>query len=159
MKRKKQTNPLERLATAVGAGLIAGLAGTAAMTISQMIEMKITKRKPDTTPVDAVEKTIGVTAVSEAEKPMVTQEIHWTYGASWGVSRGLLAMSGLRSWPATLVHFSAVWGASMVMMPALELGPPVKERDPKSLLIEGWHHAVYAAVVGFVFDAIVPSKR
>jgi len=159
MKRRKQTNPVERLATAIGAGLIAGLAGTAAMTVSQMIEMRITRREPSTTPVDAVERTIGVTAVDESERPMVAQEIHWTYGASWGIMRGLLGLGGLRNWPATLVHFSAVWGASLLMMPALELGPPVQQREPKPVLIEGWHHAVYAAVAGLVYDAIVSQKK
>jgi len=153
-KRQRSVPPMERVATAIGAGLIAGLAGTAAMTISQMIEMKITRREPSTAPVDAVEKTIGVTAVREDERPMVAQEIHWTYGATWGMSRGLLALSGLRGWPATLAHFSAVWGASMILIPSLELGPSVMDRPAKPVLIEGWHHAVYAVMAGFVYDAI-----
>lgn len=159
LKKRQPAGPLERVATAIGAGLIAGVAGTAAMTLSQMIEMKITRREPSTVPVDAVEKTIGVTAAHEDERPMVAQEIHWTYGAAWGISRGLLALSGLKSWPATLAHFSAVWGASMILMPSLDLGPSVTDRPPKPVLIEGWHHAVYAVVAGFVYDTIVGTQR
>jgi preprotein translocase subunit YajC len=154
MKRKKHTNALERLGTAIGVGLIAGLAGTVAMTISQMIEMKLTDREPSTVPADAVAKTLDVQATDESQKPKVAQEVHWTYGASLGITRGLLAMSGLRCWPATLAHFSTVWGASMIMLPSLELAPPVQEQKPKSILIDGWHHAVYAVVTGLVYDAI-----
>jgi hypothetical protein len=154
MKVKKHTNALERFGTAIGVGLIAGLAGTAAITISQMIEMKITGRQPSTVPADAVAKTLDVQATDKSKKPKVAHEVHWTYGAGLGITRGLLAMSGLKSWPATISHFSAVWGASMIMLPALELAPPVREQKPKSILIDGWHHAVYALVTGFVYDAI-----
>jgi hypothetical protein len=38
------------LASAIGIGMIAGLAGTLAITISQMIEMKITKRSMSKAP-------------------------------------------------------------------------------------------------------------
>jgi len=85
----------------------------------------------------------------------VAQEIHWTYGSAWGITRGLMGLSGLKGWPATLAHFSAVWGASMIMMPALELGPPVHKREPGTVIIDGVHHAVYALVSGMVYDWIM----
>jgi len=66
-----------------------------------------------------------------------------------------MSLAGLKGWPATLAHFTAVWGGSMIMLPKLELAPPVQERPPKTLLIEGLHHAIYAAVAGCVFDAIM----
>jgi hypothetical protein len=154
MQRKKHTNALERLGTAIGVGLLAGLAGTAAITLSQLIEMKLTGRKASTVPADAVEKTLDLQATDASEKPKVSQEIHWTYGISQGITRGLLSLSGLKGWPATLAHFSAVWGGSMVLLPALDLAPPVNERKPKGLAIDGLHHAVYALVTGLIFDAI-----
>jgi hypothetical protein len=42
------------VATAVGKGLFAGLAGVAAMTLSQQIEMKLSGREPSTSPGDMV---------------------------------------------------------------------------------------------------------
>lgn len=42
------------VAAAVGKGLFAGLAGTAAMTLSQQIEMKLSGREPSTGPGDMV---------------------------------------------------------------------------------------------------------
>lgn len=154
MSKKKKTNPLDELGTAIGVGLLAGLAGTAAITLSQMIEMKITGRKPSTTPEKAVEKTLDIGAVSEEKKGKVSQEVHWVYGTSWGISRGLMRLAGLKGWAATLAHFSAIWGTALVMLPALKLSKPVQEQPVKTTLIEGLHHAVYATVTGLVVDAI-----
>jgi len=154
MNRKKKTNLLDELGTAIGVGLLAGLAGTAAITLSQMIEMKITGRKPSTTPEKAVERTLDIGAVSKEKKGKVAQEVHWVYGTTWGIARGLMRFAGLKGWPATLTHFSAVWGTALVMLPALGLSKPIREQKIKKTLIEATHHAVYAAATGLVVDAI-----
>jgi len=154
MSKKKHTNPLDELGTAIGVGLLAGLAGTAAITLSQMIEMKITGRKPSDTPEKAVEKTLDVGAVSEEKKGKVAQEVHWVYGTTWGIARGLIRFTGLKGWPATLVHFSAVWGTSLVMLPALGLSKPIQEQEVKTTLTGAIHHGVYAVATGLVVDAI-----
>jgi hypothetical protein len=49
-----ENNALGELGNTIGKGLFAGLAATAAITISQMIEMKITKREPGDAPVKVV---------------------------------------------------------------------------------------------------------
>jgi len=154
MRKKKHANPLDELGAAIGVGLLAGLAGTAAITLSQMIEMKITDRKPSIVPEKAVEKTLDVGAVSEEKKEKVSQEVHWVYGTAWGIARGLIRLTGLKGWPATLAHFSAVWGTSLVMLPALGLSKPIREQEAKTALTDALHHGVYAAVTGLVVDAI-----
>ncbi len=154
MGRKRNSNALDELGTAIGVGLLAGLAGTAAITLSQMIEMKITKRKPSVVPEQAVEKTLDVGAVTEEKKEKVAQEVHWVYGTTWGVPRGLIRWAGLKGWPATLAHFSAVWGTSLLMLPALGLSKPVREREIQATLIDAMHHAVYAVAAGLAVDAI-----
>jgi hypothetical protein len=151
---RKKNNPFEEVGMAIGVGLLAGLAGTAAITLSQMIEMKITGRKPSTTPEKAVEKTLDIGAVSEEKKEKVSKEVHWVYGTTWGISRGLMRLAGLKGWVATLTHFSAVWGTSLVMLPALGLSRPVQEQEVKPMLIDALHHAVYATATGLVVDAI-----
>jgi hypothetical protein len=149
------SNPLKELGTALGVGILAGAAGTAAITLSQMIEMSITDRDASDTPTKAVSKVLHVKPVRKEKKPTVTQEIHWTYGTSWGVGRGLLSYAGLHGLPASLAHFGAVWGAELIMMPSLDLAPPVTEQKPKNVAIDAMHHAVYALVAGLVFDAIM----
>jgi hypothetical protein len=149
---------LTKLGTAIGAGLLAGLAGTAAITVSQMIEMKITGRKPSNTPVEAASKALDIEATTEAEKPKVSQEIHWAYGTTWGIARGLIALTGLKGWTANLAHFSSIWGASLVMLPTLKVAPPIDEEDPKTIGIDVIHHAVYAITSGLVYELITRKK-
>ncbi|RYE29437.1 MAG: hypothetical protein EOP42_14405 [Sphingobacteriaceae bacterium] len=142
------------LATAIGIGVMAGIAGTAAITISQMIEMKADGREPSTAPVDAVSKVLDMEPTDEEKKAKVSQQIHWAYGTSWGVARGLISLTGLKGWKATLIHFAAIWGTEMVMLPSLDLAPPATEEDAKTISIDGLHHAVYAVAAGLAFDAI-----
>jgi hypothetical protein len=152
---KKQTNTaVGPLGAAIGIGLLAGLAGTAAITISQMIEMKATGREPSNAPVEATSKVLDVKETSDDEKPKVNQEIHWAYGTAWGVARGLISLTGLKGIPATLLHFAAIWGASLVMLPTLKVAPPVTDEEPEAVAIDALHHAVYATAAGFAFDAI-----
>jgi hypothetical protein len=149
-----ENNALGELGSAIGKGLLAGLAATAAITISQMIEMKITGRKPSEAPVKVASETTGVKPVNEAQKEKVSQEIHWAYGTSWGVARGIIGLTGLKGIPAALAHFAAIWGTSMIMLPAFKAAPPVTEEDPQAIAIDGLHHAVYALTAGLVYDAL-----
>ncbi|QQL51381.1 hypothetical protein [Mucilaginibacter ginkgonis] len=157
--RLKEENILGELGSAIGKGLLAGLAGTAAMTLSQMIEMNITKREPSDAPSKAVSKVVDVKPVNEDEKEKVNNEIHWTYGTALGISRGLIGLTGLKGWKATALHFGLVWGASMVMLPKLKVAPPVTEEEPQAVAIDGFHHAVYALATGLAYDALDAGGR
>lgn len=59
-----------------------------AITVSQIIALRIAKRSPSTTPVKAVSKVLNVKSTRKDRKEMVSQEIHWTYGTSWGFPEG-----------------------------------------------------------------------
>ncbi|WP_223818192.1 hypothetical protein [Mucilaginibacter rubeus] len=152
--RIHENNALGQLGSAIGKGLLAGLAATAAITLSQMIEMKITKRKPSEATLKVAEETTGVKPATEEEKPKLSQEIHWTYGTIWGVSRGLLSLTGLKGWPATAVHFTAIWGTALVMLPKFKAAPPITEEKSQAIAIDALHHAVYAVAAGLAFDAL-----
>jgi hypothetical protein len=155
----RENNVLGELGTAIGIGLLAGLAGTAAITLSQAIEMKITKRDPSEAPVKVVKETVGLQPANEEQKEKASQEIHWAYGTSWGIARGLIGLTGLKGLPATALHFASIWGTAMVMLPAFKASPPVTEQEPKSIAIDGLHHAVYALAAGAVYDALDAGSR
>lgn len=143
-----------KIALALGKGIIAGLAGTAAITLSQMIEMKITKRESSDTPAKAVNKVLHVEATDEEHKSQFNQEVHWTYGTLWGLARGVLGLMGVKGLPATALHYGAVWGTEMVMLPSIDVAEPVTEWGGKAIAKDGMHHLVYAIVAGAVYDAI-----
>jgi hypothetical protein len=157
MKNKANT-PVGNIGMAIGIGLVAGVIGTVAITVSQMIEMKINGREPSDAPVKAVDQVLNVKPTSDEDKEKVSQEIHWTYGTAWGVVRGLISLTGLSGIPASLLHFAAIWGTELYMLPALKVAPPVTEEEPDAIVIDALHHAVYAAAAGLAFDAITRSK-
>lgn len=151
--KSKNTTTLGAIGAALGKGLIAGAAGTIAITVSQMIEMKITGRKPSNAPAEAVEKTLNIEP-KPGNKETFSNEVHWVYGTAWGAIRGLLSLTGMNSAAATSTHFAAVWGAALAIQPGLKIGPGITEMEPKDIAVDIFHHAVYAAVTGAVYDAI-----
>jgi hypothetical protein len=106
---------------------MAGAAGTLAITLSQMIEMKITKRKPSTAPADAAEKVLEVKPESKEDKQQFSQQIHWAYGTSWGITRGIIGLLGLKGLTATALHFGAIYSTALIMPTQLKVAPPLKE--------------------------------
>ena len=145
------------VAGSLGKGLVAGAVGTAAMTVSSTLEMKLRKREGSTAPADAAAKLLGIKPEGEDEKARFSTMVHWGYGTGWGSVRGLLSGVGLRGKPAWLAHLGVVWGSELVMLPALEVAPPIKEWGAKELAIDAFHHAVYAAATGLAY--VVLDRR
>ncbi|WP_224999550.1 hypothetical protein [Cesiribacter sp. SM1] len=169
---------LSKVGGALGRGLIAGLAGTVAITISQMIEMQLSGRGSSDAPMKVAGKALGVeprgkaaleTAKAEdnndkqeekleekveANKEQFSQLMHFAYGTSWGIARGVLDLAGLRGAPASLIHFGTVWGTALLMLPAAGAAKPVTKWPAKQIATDVLHHAVYAAAAGAVYDAM-----
>ncbi len=142
------------LASAVGRGLFAGAVGTAAMTLSSTWEMKLRGRAGSSAPADAACKVLRVEPVDEAAKARFSTLVHWGYGTGWGGVRGLLAGIGLGGRSATTIHFAAVWGGGLVMLPALDVAPPASETEARELAIDAFHHLVYAVATGLAYRAL-----
>lgn len=143
---------LGKLASNIGKGLLAGLVGTIAITLSQMIEMQITKRKESSAPADAAGKVLGVAPTGEDEKKRFSTLVHFGYGTLWGAARGLMASAGVKGAPATTLHFAEVWGSALVMLPALDVAPAVTEQENTQVAIDAVHHLVYAIAVNAAYE-------
>jgi len=145
----------DTLATAVGRGLLAGFAGTAAMTISSTLEAKLRGRAPSSAPARATMKVLGIREFdSDLAYARFSDLSHWGYGTGWGVVRGLFAAAGMSPRRATLAHGAAIYGAAQVTLPALEIAPPSIYWGLNELAIDAFHHAVYAAATGLAYAAI-----
>lgn len=147
-----------RVASGVGRGILAGAVGTAAMTISSTIEMKIRKREPSTAPAQAASEVLGF-RVWKQDQEKFANLVHWQYGSSVGALRGLLSAIGLREPLASGVFFTAVWGTALAMVPRLTDAPPVKEWGPEELAIDGFHHLVYAVATSLAIGTLFKSRR
>lgn len=142
------------VAAAFGKGLFAGAAGTAAMTASSTLVMKLRNRGASSAPADAAAKVLGVEPKGEKEQARFATLVHWGYGTGWGGVRGLLAASGLSGGKATAAHFTLVWGSEQVMLPALDVMPPLTEMGAKEVAVDALHHAVYAAATGIAYSLL-----
>ena len=139
----------------IGKGLVAGLLGTAAMTVSSSVEARLRGRAASSAPARATAKVLGI---KEFDGPLAQARFndisHWGYGTGWGVVRGLLAVAGLRPRAATAAHGAAIYGAAQVTLPALEIAPPVVFWAKEEIAIDVFHHAVYAAATGLAYSLI-----
>ena len=141
------------LATGIGKGVLAGLAGTAAMTISSTIEAKLRGRTFSDAPARATAKVLGIKEFEDARaKSRFSDLSHWGYGTSWGVVRALLREFGVGPKAATPAHFAAVWGSAAVMLPLLEVAPPFVFWGAEEVAIDLFHHAVYASATGLAYE-------
>jgi hypothetical protein len=146
------------IAANVGKGLFAGLAGTAVMTVSSTIEMKLSGRGASQTPAQAAEKILEVEPKEEGAEARFSNLVHWGYGTAWGAARGLLASAGLSGPVATAAHLGLVWGAEQVVLPALDVSAPVFKYGSKATATDLLHHVVYATATGLAYSYLDRSQ-
>ena len=143
------------IAAALGKGLVAGFAGTAAMTVSSTVEMRLRGRPASTAPADAAAKVLGIEGFSDdAARQRFATLVYWSYGTGWGVVRALLGLAGLPPVAATATHLAAVWGSEAIMLPALGVAPPFWTWGAEGVAIDVWHHVVYATATGVAYELL-----
>lgn len=135
-------------------GLVAGAAGTAAMTVSSTIEMRIRGWAPSTAPAVAAGRVMGVQPRSPQDNARFSNLVHWGYGSAWGTVRGLLGAAGCHGAVAAGLHLASVWGAEQVMLPALKVAPPAWRWEASELGIDAFHHAVYATATSLAYEIL-----
>jgi hypothetical protein len=146
---------VDTLAGAIGRGLVAGFAGTAAMTISSTLEAKLRGRAPSSAPARATAKMLGIKEFEDGVAEARFNDLsHWGYGTGWGVLRGLLGATGMSPKAATVAHGAAIYGAAQVTLPALEIAPPAIFWGKEEIAIDAFHHAVYAAATGLAYQLV-----
>ena len=147
---------VDTLATAIGRGLVAGLAGTAAMTVSSTLEARLRGRPPSTAPARATAKVLGIREFdSDLAQARFSDLSHWGYGTGWGVSAALLGATGLSQRQATS------GSRRRDLRRRAGHAPRAGDRAAVDLLgrsqeiaIDAFHHAVYAAATGAAYRAI-----
>jgi hypothetical protein len=149
-----------KVACAIGEGLLAGFAGTAAMTVSSTLEARIRARPASSAPARATAKALGIVSFEDdLAKARFSDLSHWGYGSGWGVVRGLLGATGMPARKATAAHGIAVWGSAQVTLPALEVAPPAIFWGAEEVAIDAFHHTVYATVTGLAYELIAAGRR
>ena len=147
------------LAHTIGRGLVAGFAGTAAMTISSTVEQKLRGRAASSAPAEATAKVLGISGFdTPGAHARFSFLSHWGYGTGWGLVRAAIGSLGLSPAAATAAHGAAVWGNEQVMLPALDVAPPINLWGGTEIAIDAWHHLVYATSTGIAYE-LLDGKR
>lgn len=142
------------VAKAIGKGLVAGAVGTAAMTLSSTLEMKIRQREASSAPANAAAKVLGLEFDNDEDKARFGTVVHWSYGTGWGAVRGLIGALGLRGVGATSAHLATVWGSELVTLPALGVTPPITEWGAEEVAVDFFHHTVYVVATSLTYGLL-----
>lgn len=150
-------------------GLVAGVAGTAAMTAAQLVAAKLRGQDGGTpvpeswedAPAPAQVAKKGAAALGEGDRirtehvPALTNAMHWAYGVGWGAVYGLAAR---RARPTPVAGAAAlgggIWAAQYAELVPLGISPPPWELPPQELALDLSFHAVYAGAVAAAYAAL-----
>ena len=150
---------VDTTASAIGRGLIAGFAGTVAMTIAMALDHD--DRGPEATdiPAQGAAAVLGVESYEGDEGVHRTKQlVHWGYGTGMGIVRGLLGRTGMGRNLADTAFHGVVWGSEQVLLPALGLAPPVPRWGRRALAADLAHHTVYSLATNGVYRWLEPSR-
>jgi len=146
---------MDRIARTIGRGLVAGVVGTAAMTVSSTLEAKVRGRAGSTAPADAARTVLGIEKFTgDTAEQRFSQLVHWGYGTGWGVARGLLRALGLPPRAASIGHFALVYGSEQVILPSLDVAPPATEWGATEVAVDAWHHLIYVLATAVAFERL-----
>jgi hypothetical protein len=164
---------------AVARGLLAGAAGTAAMTAWQELAAKLQSSGDDgasggegsaaaakdpweeASAPAVVAKRVGEGVFHEdvpAEKiEFLTNAMHWSYGTTWGSAYGLVAgTTGRSTLRGGLAFGTGVWLASYAQLVPMGLYEPPWKYPPKELALDLSYHLVYGAATAAAFRLLAP---
>jgi hypothetical protein len=145
-------------------GLIAGAAGTTAMTALQELLPRLRgggeqeeSRDEEPAPAQAARKLLGTVGIEPPASwtPALTQAAHWAYGTGWGTAYALLRDRADANVPALGLGFGlAVWTASYVQLVPLGIYEPPWTYPPATLAEDLSYHAVYGLGVAATYAAL-----
>jgi hypothetical protein len=141
----------EKLASSIGKGLVAGVAGTAAMTVSSTLEAKLRGRASSSAPARATAKVLGSASFEDAiaRRASTTLPLGLRHRLS---NRPRPAGRRPASLAARDRRARAVWASEQVTLPALEVAPPSVFWPKREITIDALHHAVYALATGITYE-------
>jgi hypothetical protein len=146
---------LTRIADGIGKGVLAGVAGTAAMTVSSTLEAKLRGRPFSTAPAKAATRALGIETFDDGEAyNRFSNLVHWGYGTGWGVARGVMRAFGVGPSASTAAHFASLWGSALYSLPKYEVAPPVTEWEAEDVAIDIFHHLVYVGAAALAFELL-----
>ena len=143
---------------AMGRGMVAGLAGTIAMTMSERLEMAVTGRQASTVPGQVGAHLLpGRDPNNQIDVDRLNGPVHWAHGVSMGAIRGILDVAGAQGPAASAAHFALLWGGDAVLYRTLGVADVPWRWGADELAADLLHKGVYAAVTGATYDGLAKA--
>ena len=137
-------------------GALAGLAGTAAMTLAEEVEQRVTHRPDSYVPARTLTAlTTGRRLPERARPPVRNHLMHWGTGAAVGALRGVWAAVGLRGWRASVWHTSVRLATDQTLENATGVGAPPTTWPRDELAADVFHKAIYSVVTAIAAGWLV----
>src|SRR3954464_406664 len=141
-------------------GALAGLAGTAAMTLGEQVEQWFTHRPDSYVPGRTlIALTTGRPLPQAARPPVRNHLMHWGTGAAVGALRGIWSAAGLRGWRASAWHTAVRLAGDQTLENVTGVGDPPWTWSRQDQVVDVGHKAVYSFATGAFADLLVPSAR
>jgi hypothetical protein len=139
-------------------GLVAGAAGTAAMTVGEKLEQRLTGRPSSYVPARVLARLTGLPEQPGRQPVTLNWAMHYGQGALAGVVRSLMAQAGLRG-PVASAKFTVVRLTNdQILENATGVGAPPQTWPRQELVVDVLHKTVYAFVTGLVADALAAKN-
>ncbi len=136
-------------------GLSAGLAGVAAMTLTEKLEQLLTKRPNSYVPAHTLERLLRLPHKPDSERLLLNWCMHWSQGILMGVARGWMAERGLRGPMGSFLHMNLRLLNDQTLENATGVGSPPWTWPVDEQAIDLLHKATYAYVTGIVADRLI----
>ncbi len=140
-------------------GLLAGLAGAAAMTAAEKLEQAITGRPNSYVPAHTLERLLGLERKPDRERLGLNWAMHWGQGIAMGIARAAMARAGLRGPVGSFLFLNLRLLNDQALENATGVGAPPWTWPARDQAVDLLHKGVYAFATGLVADLLVARGR
>ncbi len=135
-------------------GALAGLTGTAVMTATQTVEMRLTGRSPSMVPGQVASKLLHLSPAGDAELARISTGMHWAHGMAQGLVRAAVGALGLNGLSAAATHFALMWTSDAALYKALGIADWPWRWTAAELAPDLLHKGVYTLATGAAYDRL-----
>jgi hypothetical protein len=140
--------------------VVAGTAGTAALTLSYAIERRVRRRHQgpldyddSLVPGKIVASIMHLPHVTDSEDNELGLALRWSYGSAFGLWHGILHRRFSEPW-ASLMFFGTLMSATFSLFPLLGRTPPPWRWPADVMATSLGTHAAYVSAVAIVDDGV-----
>lgn len=137
-------------------GLVAGLAGVAAMTAAEKLEEAFTRRPNSYVPAHTLEQLLGLPHRPDEERLGLNWAMHWGQEIVLGPVRTLMAERGVRGPVGSFLFLNLRLLNDQTLENATGVGAPPWTWPTDEQTVDLLHKAVYAFATGVVADRLTP---